>query len=79
MTTVTCYDESPNIYTVPVGQFNIHTSVDESKYEEIHHNALIVLGGYISKKEPRKIFKKTVCLYIVPSAPNLFYQQGNNN
>ena len=71
---------SPNIYTVPVGRCDLQTSVDESKYEEIHHNALIFPGGYISKKEPSKISeKKTIRLYIFPSAPTLFYQQGNQN
>ena len=47
MTTVTSDDDSQNIYTVPVGRCNLQTSVDESKYEEIHHNELIVPGGYI--------------------------------
>ena len=34
-------DDSPNIYTIPVGCCDIQTSVDESKYDEIHQNALI--------------------------------------
>ena len=50
MTTVTCDDYSQNIYTVPVGRYDLHTSVDESKYEEIHQNELICPGGSISKK-----------------------------
>ena len=51
-----------------------------NKYEEIHQDALIFPGGYISKKEPIKISdKKTICLYIFPGAPTLFYQQGNQN
>ena len=56
--TVTCDDDSPNIYTIPVGKSDLHTSVDESKYEEIHQNSLICPGGYISKKEPSKISLK---------------------
>ena len=55
VTTVTHDDGSPNIYTVPVRQYNLQTSVDESKYEEIHQNARICLGESISKKEPSKI------------------------
>ena len=47
MTTVTCDDDSPNIYAVPVERCDLQTSVDESKYEEIHQNALIFLGGTI--------------------------------
>ena len=80
MTTVTRNDGSPNIYTVPVGWCDIKTSVDESKYEEIDHNALIFPGESISAKEPSKIpEKKTMRLYIVLGAPTLLYQQGNNN
>ena len=47
MKTVTRDDESPNIYTVPVGRCYIKILVDESKYYEIHHNALICPGEYI--------------------------------
>ena len=47
MTTVTRDDDSPNIYTVPVGRCDLQTSVDESKYEEIHQNALICPGDSI--------------------------------
>ena len=36
VTTVTHDDDSPNIYTVPVGQCNLQKSVDESKYKEMH-------------------------------------------
>ena len=36
---VTRDDNSPNICIVPVVRCNLQTSVDESKYEEIHHNA----------------------------------------
>ena len=80
VTTVTYDDDSKNIYTIPVVLYYLYTSVDEYKYEEIHHNALIFPGGYISKKEPSKISeKKTIRLYIFPSAPTLFYQQGNQN
>ena len=55
VTTVTRDDETPEIYTAPVGRYNLQTSVDESKYEEIHHNARICPGESISKKEPSKI------------------------
>ena len=80
MTTVTRDDDSQNNFTVPVGRYNQQTSVEESKYEEKRKKALIVPGESISKKEPIKIQeKKTMRLYIVPGAPTLFYQQGNNN
>ena len=51
MTTVTRDDVSQNIYTVPVGLCNQHTSVEEYKYEEKPKSALIVTGESISKKE----------------------------
>ena len=80
MTTVTRDDDSQNIYTVPVGQCNQHTSVEDYKYEEKRKNALIVPGKYISNKEPIKVpERKTTRLYIVPGAPTLFYQKGNHN
>ena len=44
MTTVTRDDDSQNIYTVPVGICNKHTSVEDSKYEKKHKNVLIVPG-----------------------------------
>ena len=47
MATVTWDDESLNIYTVPVGQCNELTSVDESKYEEKSQNSFICPGEYI--------------------------------
>ena len=55
MTTVTRDDDSPNIYTVPVGRCDIQTSVYGSKYEKIHQNELIFPCESISKKEPSKI------------------------
>ena len=55
MTTVTLDDDIPNSYTVSVGKCDLQTSVDEYKYEDIHQNALIFLGEYISKKKPSKI------------------------
>ena len=58
MTTVTRDDDSQNIHTVPVGRCNLQTSVDESKYEEIHQNTLTFPYGYIYKKEPIKISEK---------------------
>ena len=51
-------NDSPNIYNVPVVRCNLQTSVDESKYQEIHQNALIFPGESISKKEPSKISEK---------------------
>ena len=42
-------DDSPNMYTVPVGRCDIQTSVDESKYEEIHQNSFICPGESIPK------------------------------
>ena len=78
--TITRDDDSPNIYNVPVGRCDLHTSVDEYKYEEIHQNELICPGEYIYIKEPIKISeKKIIHLYIVPGAPTLIYQQGNHN
>ena len=50
MTTLTRDDDSPKIYTVPVGRCNQQTSVEESKYEEKRKSILIVPGEYISKK-----------------------------
>ena len=59
---------------------NEKTSDYEPKYEEKRKNALIFPGEYISKKETSKISeKKTMRLYIIPGAPTLFYQQGNQN
>ena len=77
---VTRYNGSQNIYNVPVGRYNQHKSAEESKYEEKRKNSLIGPSESISKKEPRKIPEnKTMRLYIVPGAPILFYQQGNQN
>ena len=47
VTTVTRDDGSRNIYTVPVGQCNELTSVDESNYEEKRQNVLVYTGEYI--------------------------------
>ena len=60
VTTVTRDDDGSNIYTVTVEWCDIQISVDESKYEDIHHNELIFPGGYISKKEPIKISEKNI-------------------
>ena len=80
MTTVTSNYDSKNIYNVPIGRCNQQTSVEESKYEDKRKSALILRGEYISKKELFKISEnKTICLYIVPGAPTLFYQQSNHN
>ena len=70
MTTVTCDDNSQNIYTVPDGLCNQQKSVQESKYEGKPKSVLIVPGEKTPKKEPSKISeKKTMRLYIVPGSP----------
>ena len=80
MTTVKRDDYSQNIYTVTVVRCNQQTSVEESKYEEKPKITLIVPGEYISKKKPSKISEnKTMCSYIIPGTPTLFYQQVNHN
>ena len=45
--TVTCYEDSKNIYTVTIGRCNQLTSIDESKYEEKRHHSLICPGESI--------------------------------
>ena len=78
--TVTCDYDSQNIFTVPVGLCNKHTSFEEFKYEYKCNNTLIFPSEPISKKEPSKISEnKTMRLYIFTGAPTLFYQQGNQN
>ena len=68
MTTVTCDDDSQNIYTITVGWCNEQTSVEESKSEEKLKNAFIGSGESISNKELSKISeKKTMRLYIFPA------------
>ena len=47
VTMVTRDDDSPNIYAISVGWCDLQTSVGESKYEEIHQNALIFPGESI--------------------------------
>ena len=42
VTTVIIYDDSQDIYTVPVGRYNKHTSVEDPKYEDKPNSALIV-------------------------------------
>ena len=80
LTMVTRDDDSQNIYTVSIGQYNELTSYDESKYEDKCKNVLIVPGEYISKKLPIKIPEnKKMHLYIVLGASTLLYQQDNNN
>ena len=49
MTMVTRDYYSQNIYTVLVWQCNQQTSIEYSKYEDKHKNALIVTGESISK------------------------------
>ena len=80
VTTETRDDDSRKNYTVPVGQFNQHTTFEESKCEKKPKSELIVYGASIPKKEPsKKSDKKPNQLYIVPGAPTLFYQQGNHS
>ena len=55
VTSVTRDDDSQNMYTVPVGRCNKHTSVEESKFEEKRKSELIVPVEYTSKKKPSKI------------------------
>ena len=50
VTKVTRDDDSPNIYTVPAGKCNQHTSFEESKYEEKCKSELIVPCESFSKK-----------------------------
>ena len=58
MTTVT-YDETKHkTYTVPVGLYFLHTSVNVPNFLDMHHNALICLGESNKKEEPRKISDK---------------------
>ena len=47
---VTHDNDSQNIYTVPVGQWNQQTAVEDYKYENERKNSLIVPGESISKK-----------------------------
>ena len=69
MTTITIDDDSQNISTVPVGIWNQHTSVEESKYEEKPKSSLIFPSESISKKEPSKISeKKTMRSFIFSGA-----------
>ena len=80
MTTVTCDDDIRKIYTVPVGGCNQQTTFEESKFENKPKRALIVTGASISNNEPsKKSAKKPERLFIVPGAPTLFFQQGNQN
>ena len=71
MTTVTCDETKHKTYTVPVGRFFLHTSVNAPNFVDMHHNLLICLGESNNKEEPRKISdnKKTLthcslCTYL---------------
>ena len=55
MTTVTCDETKLKTYTVPVGRCDIHTSVYEPNFVDMHHNALICLSESNKKEEPSKI------------------------
>ena len=55
VTTVTCDETKHKNYTVPVGRCALNTSVFVPNFVDMHHNALIFLGGYNKKEEPSKI------------------------
>ena len=78
MTTVTCDVIQHKTYTVPVGRCALNTSVYDTNFVDIHHNALICLGEYNKKEEPSKISDKK-SLLIVPDGPTLKYSQGIQN
>ena len=58
VTTVTCDETQHKTYTVPVERYDLHTPVYEPKFVDMHHNALICLGKYNKKEEPRNISDK---------------------
>ena len=60
MTTVTCDETKHKTYTVPVGQCALHTSVYDPNFVDMHHNALIFLGGSNKEEEPSKISDKKI-------------------
>ena len=71
---VTHDDDSPYIYTVPVGGCDELTSVDESKYEEIHQCINFSRWVYIKKGTEQDIRKKenslvhcSWCTYLILS------------
>ena len=49
VTTLTCDETKHKTYTVPVGLCAIHTSVYVLNSVDMHHNALIRLGGSSKK------------------------------
>ena len=71
----------PNIktYTVSVGIFFLHKSVNVPNFVDIYHNALICLGESNKKEEPSKISDIKIRLLIVPGGPTLKFSQGNQN
>ena len=54
MTKITCDETKHKTYTVPFGRCALHTSVYVTNFVDMHHNALICLGGYNNKEEPSK-------------------------
>ena len=67
VTTVTCDETKHETYTVPVGRCFLHTSVNVPNFVDMHHNALICIGVYKKKEEPRKIsdIKNAYSLFLV--------------
>ena len=69
---VTCDETKHKTYNVPVGRCFLHTSVNVPNFVDMHHNALICIGGSNKKEEPSKIsdnLKKTLthcswCTYL---------------
>ena len=77
---VTCDETRHKTYVVPVGRCDLHTSVYVHKFLDMHHNALLFLGGSNKKDEPSKISgNHKNCLRIVPGTPTLLFSQGNHN
>ena len=80
VTTVTCDETKHKTYTLPFGQWFLHTSVNVPNFLDMHHNALICLGESNKKEEPSKISDNNKkCLRIVPGEPSLLFSQGNQN
>ena len=55
VTTVTCDETKHKTYTVPVGRCALHKSVYVPNFVDMHHNALLYLGGSNKKEEPSNI------------------------
>ena len=53
-----CISTKLGSYTVHIEQCALHTSVYEPNFVDMHHNALIFLGGSNKEEEPSKISDK---------------------